>query len=91
MSEPVYAVVCTQITHVPGDERSRTNPGHGYPEHNVQHEVFKEFDSKEEWEKWIEDAENPQFGQKKQYRAFVCIPAEVETTVHINITADKER
>jgi len=27
----------TSTQHVPGDERSRTHPGHGYPAHNVTH------------------------------------------------------
>jgi len=36
-------LVFSSIT-IPGDERSRTNPGHGYPEHTestVQYIIFK--------------------------------------------------
>jgi hypothetical protein len=31
-----YAVLVyeTRTVHIPGDERSRTNPGHGYPAHD---------------------------------------------------------
>lgn len=28
-------IFTTSSVHVPGDERSRTNPGHGYPAHDV--------------------------------------------------------
>jgi hypothetical protein len=42
---PHYAVLIydKKSVHIPGDERSRTNPGHGYPEHT------EEFDSFEHW------------------------------------------
>ncbi len=31
----VFAVVYVETHHVAGDERSRTNPGHGYPAHTL--------------------------------------------------------
>lgn len=33
-SKPHFAIIMFNTTsvHIPGDERSRTNPGHGYPE-----------------------------------------------------------
>lgn len=31
----------TSSTYVPGDERSRTNPGHGYPAHTETNESFE--------------------------------------------------
>lgn len=31
-----WAIITTSSYTVPGDERSRTNPGHGYPEHTVE-------------------------------------------------------
>ena len=42
-----WAIITTSSYTVPGDERSRTNPGHGYPEHTVetiQYDAFTEFD-----------------------------------------------
>ena len=41
--EPHWAILKFGSIHVPGDERSRTNPGHGYPAHNepvVKYEVY---------------------------------------------------
>ena len=42
---PHFAVLVydKKSVYIPGDERSRTNPGHGYPEHT------EEFDSFEHW------------------------------------------
>lgn len=44
-SDPHFAVIIygTRNIWVPGDERSRTNPGHGYPEHTDH------FDDIEHW------------------------------------------
>jgi hypothetical protein len=41
---------------IPGDERSRTNPGHGYPESTEVYETFKHYvtHSKTDWVKLIE-------------------------------------
>lgn len=41
---------------IPGDERSRTNPGHGYPEHTETYSTFKHYvtTSKTDWLKLIE-------------------------------------
>jgi len=38
-----YAILVfdTKSVWVPGDERSRTNPGHGYPEHTDTYETFE--------------------------------------------------
>jgi hypothetical protein len=33
-SEPHYAILTFSSVYVPGDERSRTAPGHGYPAHH---------------------------------------------------------
>jgi len=31
--EPHYMILKFESVHIPGDERSRTHPGHGYPAH----------------------------------------------------------
>jgi hypothetical protein len=47
----VYAILTPTSTLIPGDERSRTNPGHGYPEHLVENWDIEIFLNKEDWEK----------------------------------------
>ena len=41
--------------HIPGDERSRTNPGHGYPATNESYTKFHVFTSQESLEEWISE------------------------------------
>jgi|APSaa5957512535_1039671.scaffolds.fasta_scaffold123738_2 hypothetical protein len=40
---PHFAVLVykTDSQHIPGDERSRTNPGHGYPAHTVTSTTYE--------------------------------------------------
>jgi hypothetical protein len=42
-----FAVVETVNTTVPGDERSRTDPGHGYAEHTSVSQLYHAFDDEE--------------------------------------------
>jgi hypothetical protein len=37
-----YAVIEETHTTIPGDERSRTHPGHGYPEHTQTSTKFQD-------------------------------------------------
>lgn len=38
-----FGVLETHTIHIPGDERSRTNPGHGYPAHDEHYQRLHEF------------------------------------------------
>lgn len=49
----MYAIVYKHTVNIPGDERSRTNPGHGYPAHTESYAVFKKFNTREELDAWI--------------------------------------
>lgn len=52
-----YAVLVykTNSVFIPGDERSRTHPGHGYPERHETYNSFEHFvsEDKVEWEKFV--------------------------------------
>jgi len=48
-----FAAIVTNKVLIPGDERSRKSPGHGYPAHTVEHLEIVEFDSKEAMAKWV--------------------------------------
>lgn len=46
-NEDHWAVITTTSIYVPGDERSRTHPGHGYPEHyeeSIGYQAFTDFE-----------------------------------------------
>lgn len=52
-----YAILVYKSSSVfiPGDERSRTNPGHGYPERYESYDSFEHYvtDDKSEWESFV--------------------------------------
>ena len=69
--------------HVPGDERSRTNPGHGYHARDVAYTHYRATQSRKEWENEI----TKQTLAKKQFVAFVAGPlAEITTHTKVEIT-----
>ena len=70
--------------HHDGDERSRTNPGHGYPAYTetIESLSYEFFDTKEELVAWLEARQFATYA----YRIFQMIPLEVKTTTSV-ITA----
>ena len=52
-----YAVIVKDTITIPGDERSKTDPGHGYPEHTKNITRFHEFDDKNGLEAWLVETE----------------------------------
>lgn len=62
-----YAAIITSSFWVEGDERSKTNPGHGYPGHTETTISIKDFDSKETMLEYVERQENSKYG-KDNYR-----------------------
>jgi hypothetical protein len=45
-----YAILKPVSITIPGDERSRTNPGHGYPEHTVEYWDIQLFENRDKLE-----------------------------------------
>lgn len=60
---PKFLLIDSQSYTIPGDERSQTNPGHGYPEHEMSVPVLKWFKDEDELmgylETWGRDIEDP--------------------------------
>lgn len=77
-----YAAIINSSYTVPGDERSRTNPGHGYPEHTVHYQEFREFKSFEEMKKWVENEERNTYS-RKAYKIINFTPMTVSTAIEI--------
>jgi hypothetical protein len=77
MSKPHWALITSVSVYHEGDERSRTNPGHGYPAHTTQHDEYTPFATEAE----LLNAMN-----RKIYNNFQIIKAEpleiqVKTTI----------
>jgi len=47
---PHYAIVEFSEIYIPGDERSRTNPGHGYPASSEPRASYTAYLDRETWE-----------------------------------------
>lgn len=84
MSDRQFAAIYTESTYIEGDERSRTNPGHGYPAHTVSHQVYHPFKSEAEMRAWVDREERSTYG-KKEYQIIEAIPLKVTTTVQVEI------
>lgn len=82
--ERSYVIATPQSVHIPGDERSRTAPGHGYPSSTHYYLDFQVFENKEEWETAVAHIA----GTQKSYRAFVLNPATVTTTITVQTEED---
>jgi len=83
-TEPHYAVIEYASTYIPGDERSCTDPGHGYGPETIQYVNYIVFKDRKCWEIYIKlkgaravNTINPVF----------ITPAKinVQTTVDINL------
>jgi hypothetical protein len=82
---PHWAIIEIQSIFIPGDERSRTNPGHGYPEtyeSSVSYEVYL---TASKWESQIEYREA---NKSKPYRAIRVLPAEISVTTKVKVVVD---
>jgi hypothetical protein len=82
MSGKQYAAIIKSSYHVEGDERSRTNPGHGYPAHTVDYNDFVTFKDKEAMQKWVESEETRVYN-KKNYKIIEYVELAVKTTITV--------
>jgi hypothetical protein len=80
-SDHHYAVISTSTSYVhhEGDERSRTNPGHGYPAYtetitSLNYEIFK---TKSELEAWLVRHTN----DLSKYKVLSVSPLDVKVTM----------
>lgn len=77
-----YAIIEKTSTYVPGDERSRTHPGHGYPEHTVSHLEFREFDSEDDLVRHLASLGRY---STKPYKIIRYEELELETTIEVKL------
>ena len=68
-SEPHWVILTTSSTYIEGDERSRTNPGHGYPAHTITSINYEIFLKEDEWKEAIRKKEDAPY-RREEYVAF---------------------
>lgn len=77
--QPFYVIFKDNSVTIPGDERSRTHPGHGYPEYTEQYvtpEIYTE-------EKHFVAAVERLKTMNATFKAGTFFPAAVETKVDV--------
>ena len=80
-----YAIVLKNSYSVPGDERSRTNPGHGYPAHDVKYTEFKQMKDRDELILWLERNEARSYGKITDFKVISYTELPVTVTVNIGV------
>lgn len=80
-----FAILYFGSIWIPGDERSKTNPGHGYPEHNEIKIDYVVFESKLAWEKEIKNLTTSTSVYNKNWRAIYVKPAIINTSVSVDV------
>ena len=79
-----YAAIITTTEHIPGDQRSRDYPGHGYPAHSVERTTFKKFKDLAAMEEYVSVEDKSKFG-KDDYVLIQYEELEVKRTVSLVI------
>jgi len=81
-----YAAFISESRHIPGDERSRTNPGHGYPAHTINYTTVREFCSEQEMLLWVKQQDG---FNSKNYRIVTFEEVTLKRTVTVKIEEDE--
>ena len=74
-----FIAILNNSYHVEGDERSKSNPGHGYPAHDVKYLEAVEFENQESLKIWIEKH------QERSYRIFKTFELQVKTKLDVTL------
>lgn len=82
LKEHRWAIITFDTHYTPGDERSRTNPGHGYPESHDPYVILRAFTDQDAWENEISRLTKA----RKTFKAFTMQHASVSTTVNVQVT-----
>lgn len=79
-----YAALVSKSITIPGDERSRLHPGHGYPEHTEEYLELVTFENKEAMEVWVKRSTTGY--SKPTFKLIKYEELNYETTVSVKVT-----
>jgi hypothetical protein len=83
-----YAIMYVDSIFIPGDERSRTYPGHGYPESTEAVLKYVLFKDKMSWEAEIAERATTKNGYGKSFVALKVVKAKISTTVSVKTNVE---
>lgn len=78
-----YAALVTKTVTIPGDERSRTHPGHGYPEHTEEYVELVPFENEAAMAAWIQRATTGHSKPRFKLIQYKELDYEIQVTVKI--------
>lgn len=83
-----WVIIKNDGVRIPGDERSRTNPGHGYPEHTQNYLSYEVYLTQEKLLEAIKELEKPHYGgNRTAYKVLQVTPVKVKTELKISVGA----
>lgn len=77
-----FAILEYSNIHIPGDQRSREAPGHGYPASNEPIVQYRAYLDRAEWEAEIQRLETSKFS--RPYSAIIVTVPKI--TAHVTVT-----
>jgi hypothetical protein len=77
----MYLIIVASAIYHEGDERSRTNPGHGYPAYTETVHRVEEFDGYGPFHKRVVQLTE----RKEQFKVFKAEPMKVSTSVEVKV------
>lgn len=80
-----FALITTEQEYHGGDERSRTNPGHGYPAYTSTVINYQAFDTRQDLLAEVEKLERPRYGNRTPYVVIEAKPMTVKTNLQISV------
>jgi hypothetical protein len=80
-----WAIIVGDSVHIPGDERSRTNPGHGYPAEDRKFISYQLYLTEEKLLAAIRELESKTYCNKMNYKVVKVTPLKVNIKVDIGL------
>jgi hypothetical protein len=81
-----WVIVKTDGVYIPGDERSRTNPGHGYPASTKNFLSYEVYLTEEKLLAAIKELEEPRYGgNRTEYKVLKVTPMNVKKQMTITV------
>ena len=76
-----WAIIRETSTYIAGDERSRTNPGHGYPASTEYGITYEAFTDEKEWAHVVRTLTT----MSAPFKAMKVVPARITTEVNVTV------
>lgn len=86
-NDPFYMIITSESISIPGDERSRTAPGHGYPAHTRTVPSIQQFIDVDEWKTKISDMMFHR-AYREEFRAFIVEPVTFVPEINLKMDSD---